>query len=159
LIIQAELFILAKRKMEFMEIEHIWNSSITENDIASFEAEIGNKLPADYKEFLLTYNGGMPSKCRFLISEEQGYTSAELFYGLTDDKDYGLRRNYSLFRIYNDVHQTIIPIAEDAGGNRICIGLSGENNNKIYFWDHEQSKGKNLFFICQGFSEFLKKLE
>jgi hypothetical protein len=99
----------------------------------------------------------MPSKSKFLIDENKGHSKSELFYGITDDNDYNLFDNY--VHLKGEVPDEVIPIAEDAGGNRICIGLSGNYLDKIYFYDHEEQPGKNLYYICDGFSEFLNRLE
>lgn len=54
-----------------------------------------------------------------------------------------------------------VPIADDSGGNQICIGVSKENFGDLYFWEHElgnENELDNLFFISSSFQLFLHSL-
>lgn len=32
----------------------------------------------------------------------------------------------------------VLPIADDAGGNQVCLAVAGEFPGSVWFWDHEQ---------------------
>jgi hypothetical protein len=44
---------------------------VTEEDILGFEKRFGYPLPKDYREFLLTYNGGRPVEGEVLGRDDQ----------------------------------------------------------------------------------------
>jgi len=72
---------------------------------------------------------------------------------------------------------TIIPIADDGGGNQICIGIKGGEQGKIYYWDHNNEwdeedylldhgrpmppevKFQNVHLIASSFVDFISRLE
>lgn len=57
--------------------------ALTENQLLAFEASNGIKLPADYKTFLLTYNGGAPVPNAFpLIGHRENASDISFFMGL-----------------------------------------------------------------------------
>ena len=58
------------------------NEKINLQDIKEFENRCGIKLPSEYIDFLLKYNGGYPKASTFKISEEQGETVVNKFYGI-----------------------------------------------------------------------------
>lgn len=136
-------------------------------DVRKFEEQVSSKLPADYESFLLTYNGGIPMKNRFLISSSQGFDSISVFFGLSLDKS-SLNINYLLDYYAERFPLGIIPIGEDPGGNYICLDANqGGSYGKVYFQDHEidneDAQGNptrdNLFLVADSFTEFLKSLQ
>ena len=59
-----------------------------------------------------------------------------------------------------------IPIADDPGGNAICLGMSGNERGKVYFWDHEMEADEgdeptfeNVYLVAESFASFLKSLK
>jgi hypothetical protein len=70
--------------------------------------------------------------------------------------------------VYDErVPADLIPIADDAFGNNICIGWKGEREGKIYFWDHEDELDengdfvqdyRNVFLVANNLQEFLDNL-
>ncbi|EAB5656919.1 SMI1/KNR4 family protein, partial [Salmonella enterica subsp. enterica] len=107
----------------------------TLEDISDFEREIKGVLPIDYKNFLMKHNGGQPQPDSFkFFSDRNDASSVDRFLSL------GKEKNSNLLKYYNNYKDRIpsgfIPIAHDAGGNLIIMGLK-DNENKIYFWDHE----------------------
>ena len=57
-------------------------SAISKDDIKKFEQIIEYKLPEDYTQFLLKYNGGVPEKTDFAYEGIAGEESSvvQLFY-------------------------------------------------------------------------------
>lgn len=136
--------------------------ALTESDLAAFEERLHIKLPQDYRNFLLVNNGGKPRLKTFPIQNNPSDTHAyiEYFLCICEDDIYDL--SIWIRRYRHRVPMQMIPIAIDPGGNLICLTISGENPNKLYFWDHEneveqgsQPWDKNLYFIANNFTELI----
>ena len=122
----------------------------TEQDIMHFQMGLAAVLPDDYCEFLLRFNGGYP--------EPVGLGNGSLvnaFFGFCQ-KSHCLQCNYYIHRTVFPFG--IIPIADDPGGNIICIVLSKPDHGKILFWDHEQGDADSFSILADSFSTFLDSL-
>ena len=140
---------------------------ITERIVAEFEREIGSALPPDYREFLLTVNGGHPSRFCFDCGE----------YALESvDTLYGLPVKTGDVNQYSDLRQcraatasffppSLLPIAEDGCGNCLLLDLSPSNFGRVFFLDHEggsiggESVRDYLISVSQDFTSFLRSLK
>jgi cell wall assembly regulator SMI1 len=150
-----------------LEAEKIIDKQATIKEIKEFEQKIEANLPDDYIQFLLKYNG-----VRFKQDSYDGmlkpYSNIDggavrWFYTLADSYNYNLLKTCYMY--FNRIPKQLIPIAEDGGGNQICLAVRGENYGKVYFWDHdwESDEGEeptysNVYLIANNFSEFLNKL-
>ncbi|MBK9266107.1 MAG: SMI1/KNR4 family protein [Polyangiaceae bacterium] len=134
--------------------------------ITEFEARWSVLLPPDYKQFLLNSNGGYPTPNVFEIPRWHGQGSGlGIFYGIHDDPDYRLD---AVCETYDErVPPDLIPIANDAFGNNVCIGWKGKRKGKIYFWDHEdeideggcfRQDYRNVYLVANSLQEFLDNL-
>ncbi|MCD8042501.1 MAG: SMI1/KNR4 family protein [Tannerellaceae bacterium] len=127
-----------------------------EQDIHNFEKELGFKLPGDYREFLLNYNGGT---CEFanIILPKESYL-ADLF-GLfpKDYKTYTtklrLPTDPELIELWEGLPTNILPIGEDDSGDMIAIKFDGENS-AIEIYSHE-TNGFRIEGKSSTFTEFL----
>ncbi|WP_106495641.1 SMI1/KNR4 family protein [Lentibacillus sp. Marseille-P4043] len=136
------------------------HKKLTLEEIGQFEMKNNVKLTKKYKEFLLQWNGGYPEPSLFWISNEHGVSVLNKFYGIGD--------LYSNLEDYIDIYEYrlpdgFIPIADDPGGNAICLGTENPYYEKIYFWDHEQESENpddmtNMHFLADDINEFLNKL-
>jgi hypothetical protein len=136
------------------------NRKLTKEEVEQFEKNNNIKLTEKYKNFLLRWNGGSPEPCLFDISKEQGASVLNEFNGIDAE--------------YNDLEEVIdiyefrlpegfIPIADDPGGNVICLGTKAPYGDHIYFWDHEQESDtpddmSNMYFLASDIDEFLNML-
>jgi hypothetical protein len=134
------------------------NIKININDINEFELKCNIKLPEQYINFLLKFNGGYPQVSTFKISEEEGETVVNKFYGLGDMKG-NLAKIFEV--LDGELPEGFISIANDPGGNEICIGISDKYFGKIYLWIHDMESNDemdNMFFIADSFDEFFNNL-
>lgn len=136
------------------------NDSLSLEQVEKFEIENDVKLTELYKSFLLKWNGGKVIPNLFLISEEQGPSVLNIFYGIGDMYD-----NLIDFIDIMDERLPLgfIPIGDDPSGNVICLGTKDPYYDKIYFWDHEQESENpddmsNMYFLADDIYEFLDKL-
>ena len=109
--------------------------SVDEKEILKLEEEIGFKLPNDYKEFLINYNGGRPNcNCAlFTIEEIDQKTIEEMNEGTGLDELYDLN---SIEKIDEDLNiEKCIIIGHGLFG---LIVLSENPEMKgIYLWDNQ----------------------
>jgi hypothetical protein len=134
------------------------NPKISLQDIKQFEQEYDIVLPKQYVEFLLEYNGGFPQKSGFNISDDEGESLVNKFYGIGDMKS-NLGKVFEILE--GEIPEDFISIANDPAGNEILLGVSGENQGKVYFWIHDRVPEEvmdNMFNLADSFSEFFGNL-
>lgn len=136
------------------------HENLSFEQIEKFEIENHVKLTELYKSFLLKWNGGKVRPNLFMISDEQGPSVLNVFYGIGDMYD-----NLTDFIDIMDERLPLgfIPIGDDPSGNVICLGTKEPYYEKIYFWDHEQEPEdpedmSNMFFLANDIDEFLDNL-
>ena len=98
-------------------------------DISAFEQRHGIRLPEPYKQFLLKNNGG-DADGGFFEVPGWGRTLVAYFNGI------GLSGSYDLDGILDRIGyffpKNLLPIADDPGGNQICISLADKTFGQIY---------------------------
>lgn len=116
------------------------------DEIRNFEKTIGFSLPEEYINFLLTQNGGVPSKN--LVSDD-----IVISYFLSLDSKHSA---YSIINQYDNFIQFGIPIAETPNGDYLL--LSKEGNILLYEHDIFSCNRNELMVISNSFSELLNAL-
>ena len=136
---------------------------LTELEITALEIRIGRLLPTDYRNFLLTHNGGVPES-HVIRNDEVGDLEVQLFYGIRHEEyfDIDLLRESMRGRW----PERFLAIAIGSFGDFYCLSLSGPDSGEVHFWDHEQESEQdepatelNLFPIAKSFAEFLYSME
>src|SRR5690606_1207461 len=106
----------------------------------------------------LRYNGGYPKESTFKISDEEGESVVNKFYGIGNMKS----NLASVFEILDgELSDGFISIANDPGGNEICIGVNEEHYGKVFIWIHDMDSDEylgNMFLLANSFNEFFEKL-
>ncbi|QNK48657.1 SMI1/KNR4 family protein [Brevibacterium sp. PAMC23299] len=134
------------------------NPKISLQDIKQFEQEYDVTLPKQYVDFLLEYNGGYPQESNFRISDDEGESLVNKFYGIGDMKS-NLAKVFEILE--GEIPEDFVSIANDPGGNEILLGVSGEYPGKVYFWIHDiepEDEMGNMFILADSFAEFLNNL-
>jgi cell wall assembly regulator SMI1 len=135
-----------------------------EGRVSVLEAKLGRRLPDEYREFLLLYNGGRPVPSAFQFAANKGSDTDSLvnwFLSLHDGEVSNLEK---VARLMNGrIPSETLPIARDPFGNLILLGLHGDVRGKIYFWDHErepddQPDWSNIDLIADDFDRFMRGL-
>lgn len=116
------------------------------DDIAELQDNLGCRIDEDYIQFLLRYNGGIPSKVRIKGSK------IVIYHFLSFKSDYKLN---SIIDIYPDFQQYGLPIAKTPSGDSIILSLDG----KIRFFNHNiDSIDEEVGVVADNFLELLRKL-
>ncbi|WP_146553491.1 SMI1/KNR4 family protein [Rummeliibacillus sp. SL167] len=136
------------------------HDNLSLEQIEKFEIENNVKLTELYKSFLLKWNGGKVIPNLFMVSNEQGPSVLNVFYGIGDMYD-----NLTDFIDIMDERLPLgfIPIGDDPSGNVVCLGTKDPYYDKIYFLNHEQETEEpddmsNMYFLANNIDEFLDNL-
>jgi hypothetical protein len=128
----------------------------TQENIRDFEKAFGLKLPPLHLQLLMHANGGHPELNSYENSTNGNQTAINHFYHLSDDRSSAR----SMWKIKYDhrkyMSKTVLPFAEDGGGNLICLE-SGTERNPISIYLHDEDfKGVHL---AESFEDFIDQLK
>jgi hypothetical protein len=133
---------------------------LSKEELSAFESTNQMELPQDYKEFLLTFNGGQPIKNKTDTPE----TIVTYILGMHNGDFYA-----SLYKHIDMLSTRLpfssLPIATDPFGNLFIMSLHPENYGQIFFWDHEGEPEHqdghyvdNVSYVAASFGDFISKL-
>lgn len=135
---------------------------ITEKQLGDLERELGARLPTQYRQFLLKFNGGSPS--HDVVGVEGlsgGSTDVQEFFGInTIIESSDLRWNKRW--LSDRIPPHMLPIACDSGGSIFCLSLSGEDSGKVIYVDlqfvGEPEQKVTYYAVADNFDGFLGKM-
>jgi hypothetical protein len=131
---------------------------VSEEEVVAFEAMLGERLPDDYRQFLLEIGGtgfNLASVRPIQIREDFGVIEhIEVLYGSKEEEFYDIWRKRDGFRDRIPVELT--PIGADGGGGQFCIAFKGPDRGKIYFYE---MVGPAVTLVANSFEDFLNRLE
>ena len=145
-----------------------------EKSVGELERRLGIRLPVQYRNFLLKYNGS------FLDSD----SSIRVSYGSMDDnlpllclfalckerQTFTLEGHLDEYIEGSRIMQSFLPIGQDACDDMICLKIKGENTGRIYAWIFEEEAEpedveaeneagwENMYFLANDFDEFIEKI-
>jgi hypothetical protein len=146
-----------------------------EKEIARFEAEIGARLPEDYRQFLVACNGGLVGGMLWFRgpTAEGGTADAGINHigGFREEPHFSLDWARECYQDDDDLRipRELLWIMDDPFGNAICLGVSGQHRGRVFFWDHEEEPDPedwdgsietagNLQLLANSFTEFVAGL-
>jgi SMI1/KNR4 family protein SUKH-1 len=140
---------------------------LSEADLRAIEERYGFRFPSEYKDFLLTFNGGKPDRWMFRLKGKRVYGECvHYFLSMSDDPNISFHVYFRRYKVdAKRLPDEVIPVAFDPGGNLICLAVKGTNEGKVFFWDHEAEtsgrgeRGENLRLIADSFREFTDGLK
>lgn len=144
-------------------------SKLSRDNINLLENIFNCILPKDYKDFLLSHNGGSSKKNVYNFLEIENSSNIAYFFAFYSMKvDFhgdvydDLLKEY--YRRKDRIPEGFIPIGTDSGGNYICLGINIYYGN-VYFWDHEEEVDEgcipdmsNMHIIGNSFTDFINSL-
>ena len=151
---------------DFMKIQNS-GEQLNNAALSKFEKQLNIRLPQDYKDFMLKNNGGTPEKdwaFNFVDLMTNTTTSSVIqsFFVIYEEEtheDNDLRKSYRILQEEGEIPVDILPIADDPGGNLICMCISEKNYGRVFFGDHELEDPKTGYIlmnmIADSFSDFI----
>jgi hypothetical protein len=144
----------------------------TIQQLREVEKIIGVEFPEEYKQHLLSHNGGHPDPCHFKVkwdgqdwAEGDEIHSVAWFLAVYDGEDENFLDFYESHK--GRIPKDTVAIARDPGSNLILLGTYGPNKGKVFFWqrdfevDFENGEApdyRNVGFVSNSFNEFIKSL-
>jgi len=138
----------------------------TEDNLVDFERELGARVPAPYREFLLQFNGACPEPNLFNFKDSDKGSDCRYILGL-NGTDHDLRHYLETHKLR--LPQGLLPIAYDSVGNLICISIRQQDHGHVYFWDHSlansasasdnQDLADKILPVADSFDQFLFNLK
>lgn len=134
--------------------------TVNEQDINNLEKKIGILLPEDYKNFLLTYNGGIfnqEENSQILIKELKEIIYLDVMYGI-DTGERCADIDFWMEEFNADLLPEALVIGDDLRLGLIVLICNGENSG-VYYWDDSynfeaSNDENNMYFLANSFSEF-----
>ncbi len=157
-------------------INYINKVYASESDIQLFERMIGERLPAKYREFLLSKGGGALTDDYIFRMSKPGKLnntdmliedSLEYFSAFNPKGNFDLNTHYH-FMSSNDREFPYIPnemiVIGGSGSSCLLLGIKGEYLGKVYFWhsnlfhgdEHGEETYDNISFVSNNFDDFLE---
>lgn len=139
-------------------------------EIENFEKQHDLVFPQDYKEHLLSHNGGRCTPNIFIFTEQgkKSRSRVDWFLAIYEGEYDNFGKYLEIYKENNKRMPThIFPIAHDPFGNLICISNGKKDFGYIYFWNHEceidynvekEDEYSNLYLIAPSFVEFINNL-
>jgi hypothetical protein len=133
--------------------------AISSKKLERFEELLETRLPEAYRAFLLEWNGGRPRVNGFRGETDRDEV-LDYFLGIAQGEKDDIVAFLSLYE--DRLAPGLLPIAYDAFGNLICLGLLPPIEGELLFWDHElepesgEPDLSNVTRIAPTFEAFLK---
>lgn len=116
-------------------------------------------LPNDYLQFLLSDDKNSIVGKNFQFYENEKLTATDIHYifEIGDNGTNCIEWNYTNYLSEEIIPEFFLPIAEDSGGNLICLSMSVEKYSQIYFVLHDSFE-ITYYFVANSFSEWCSKI-
>jgi ankyrin repeat protein len=140
---------------------------ISDADLAMVEHRLGLTLPADYRQYLLEHNGGVPKRTEFVYTNRKGQQRrcwVKYFYPVGPaariDVDWT-----ELDAGWSDrpsgLPASVLPVADahyEGNDGFVCVGCDGELTGKVYFRPDTDPEKTVLYPVADSFGAFLAGL-
>lgn len=135
----------------------------TDEDVRELESSVG-KVPEDYKEFLKSHNGGIPSAT--LLKTRSNERVINSLLALKAPPGFGDSIE-SHMKVYDGrIPKNTFPIASAGSGDLVLLNTESSKLGEILYWDHNFESDdddasdyfENTEVVAGSFSEFLGKL-
>lgn len=152
-----------------MQLTNNYSYRPDEARIKKIEDIWGIKLPKDYCELLIKYNGGIPDKREFKCGKQT--RMIERFLCIKEENKFDSYTCYDINVVLTEVEERIIstpdivgyeiiPIAELFAGDMACLDYRQSLIPDVCVWYHEESEEwkPSTQKVANSFSEFMEML-
>jgi len=148
--------------------------AMSQEELLAIKRDLGISLPDDYRAFLQEYGAAeFGELVQFRPIEGEAGPLSHFYGSMTGNQS--LAKHIKTYT--GRMPETMIPIADDGGGNQICLGIKGKEQGKVYYWDHHHEwdeedyleehgkpmppevKFQNVHLIAESFEDFIQRLE
>ena len=134
-----------------IKFEDSGEQKLTEQDLQEFETLIGNRLPQDYKNHMLIYNGGYPdAESAYFGNIDNDICLSSLHHLKGNDDDLLIDMHKTYDRLPNGIH-----IGYILGGG-LSMSLEPNEHGSIYI---HYSETVSPIKIAKSFTEFISGLK
>ncbi len=133
------------------------------SDIGDFEKRIGATMPEVYRQFLLGFNGGLPSPdVADVIGLTGGAADVQVFFGINRTIESSCLE-WNLTTLSQRLPKGLLPIATDSGGSVFCLSLRKEDFGTVSYCDLQSVFADydaipRFYPVADDFETFLQKL-
>ena len=116
-------------------------------------------LPNDYIDFLVSADKNSIIGKKFRFYENKNLTATDIHYifGIGKNETNNIKWNYNNYLSEGIIPKNFLPIAEDSGGNLICLNMNLKNNFYIYFVPHDSCE-MIYYFVADSFSVWCSEM-
>ena len=131
---------------------------ITDDHIAGSERLLGIVFPDSYAAMIRRFSGSY-GEAEIRVDRPSGgfeHCSVGLILSLlphSRDSIYGAMSNWD----EHELSASVIPIAEDGGGNYLCLDYRAGASPRVVFYYHELPGDDGLMHVCDTFNELLSR--
>jgi hypothetical protein len=136
---------------------------VSAHKVLALEKRLGMRLPADYKKFLRTTNGGCPDPNCFTVPD-RGQASVGILFGIRDERiSCDLEYEQGQANLWEPLPDGFLVIGDDPGGCLLLMCTLGKNAGRVFFWDRKgfwvREDGLNTFPVAATFDAFVESLQ
>lgn len=132
--------------------------ALTEDSLRHFEDASRVRLPKDYRAFLLSTNGGVPTPDTIDVADAPGSpTDIQAFFGIgrietTSNLDW----NAGVIE-ERGIGPDFLPFACDSGGNLFCFRVENGMAGRIWYLVLDQGPPSS-HLVCADFEDFVSRI-
>ena len=136
---------------------------LSELDIFRLETLLKVRLPTEYKEFLLTKNGGRPIPDVIVVPGIPGSEAdVQELFGLNRSEESSCIE-WNLNTLAERLEEGLLPIACDSGGSIFCLSLRPADFGAVLYCDLQSvfadyGSSPDFYAVAPSFASFLTKL-
>lgn len=138
---------------------------ISKETLLSLEQKFNFTFPNDYKEFLLKYNGGIPSHQYFSTMDGKIEEILSRFFPVSSNDKDNVVDEIEGITLSGQLPSDLIPIAITLGeDDRVVLAINGKNYGKVFHWawseenDNHNASYDYVHLVADSFDSFLEKL-
>ena len=130
---------------------------VSEDDLSSVRAFLNQPLPDDFKGWLFKHNGAAPEPSELPL-EDGLILVINCFVSFSHDDTPNVVSVLEMLSMR--LPDGLIPIAEDHGGNYVCLRYTPKTSSPdVVLWFHEEANPKRAIVpIASSFTELIERL-